>query len=166
MKIEILCVVGGGFMGRQIGLCAAIHGVTVTVYDVTEEACRDIRAWEEDYLAGRIAKGRMTEAEVAETKARFSVHASLEQAVEGVQCVIECVPENEELKHKVLRQISDAIADDVIIATNTSYMVSSIFAKDVKHPENLCNAHFYSHALVMKAVEVAWKKNVVWLMWD
>ena len=33
MEIKKVCVVGGGQMGRQIALCAAIYGYRVTVYD-------------------------------------------------------------------------------------------------------------------------------------
>ena len=46
------------------------------------------------------------------------------------------------------------IGEDVIIATNSSYMVSSLFADCVKNPSRLCNMHFYNPALVMEFVEV------------
>ena len=35
MEIKKIMVAGGGRMGRQIALCAAIKGVDTTVYDVT-----------------------------------------------------------------------------------------------------------------------------------
>ena len=97
MEIKKICVVGGGLMGRQIGLCAAIHGVDATVYDLKPEVLEAVQKWEDEYLAGRIAKGRMTEEQVAATRERFHLEPSLEKAVEGVDCVIECIVEIQEV---------------------------------------------------------------------
>ena len=154
MEIKKICVVGGGLMGRQIALCASIHGYDATVYDLKPEVLEAVEAWKEDYLAGRIAKGRMTEEQVAATKAKFHLEASLEKAVEGVDCVIECIVEIEEVKANFFRQLDKVIGEDVIVCTNSSFMVSSLFADCLKNPSRLCNMHFYNPALVMKFVEV------------
>ena len=89
-------------MGRQIGLCAAIHGFRVTVYDLMPEVLADVQKWEDEYLAGRIAKGRMTEEQVAATKTRFAVVSDIRQAVSNADLVIEAVIENEDVKKSVL----------------------------------------------------------------
>ena len=154
MEIKKICVVGGGLMGRQIALCAAIHGYDATVYDLKPEVLDAVKVWHEDYMAGRLAKGRMTEEEVAATNARFHLEASLEKAVEGVQCVIECIVEIKEVKANFFRQVNELVGEDVLLCTNSSYMVSSLFADCVKNPSRLCNMHFYNPALVMKFVEV------------
>ena len=154
MEIKKICVVGGGLMGRQIALCAAIHGYDATVYDLKPEVLDAVKAWHEDYMAGRLAKGRMTEEEVAVTNARFHLEASLEKAVEGVDCVIECIVEIQEVKANFFRQVNALVGEDVLLCTNSSYMVSSLFADCVTNPSRLCNMHFYNPALVMKFVEV------------
>ncbi len=64
-------VVGGGAMGRQIALNSAIHGYRVIACESVEAVRQNLKAWEEEYLAGRIAKGRMTEEQVAGIKERF-----------------------------------------------------------------------------------------------
>ena len=153
-KIQNICVVGGGLMGRQIALCATIYGYKATVYDLKPEVVEAVKVWEEDYLAGRIAKGRMTEEQVAGIKERFSVTGDLNEAVKGVDCVIEAIVEVEEIKRKFFKQLDEVIAEDVIVCTNSSYMVSSTFADCLKNPSRLCNMHFYNPALVMKFVEV------------
>ena len=61
MEIKSICVVGGGRMGRQIALNAAIYGFEASVYDLSEKVCADIQAWADDYMAGRVQKGRMTQ---------------------------------------------------------------------------------------------------------
>ena len=154
MAIQKVCVVGAGRMGRQIGLCAAIYGYQVKVFDANPEVLEDVARWEEEYLAGRIAKKRMTEKQVAGIKERFSKVSDLKVACGDADLVIEAIYEDEDAKHAVFRQISGLIRDDTIVATNSSVMVSSIFKDDVKNPARLCNMHFYNPVLVMKFVEV------------
>ncbi len=155
MDIKKVCVVGGGQMGRQIALCAAIHGYEVTVCDTFPGVPEKVRAWSEEYLAGRIAKGRMTEAEVSETKGRFAVGSDLSAAAADADLVIEAIVEVYEEKQKLFRQLDGIIGPKTIVATNSSYMVSSLFKDCFKDASRLCNCHFYNPALVMKFVEVA-----------
>ena len=154
MDINKITVIGGGQMGRQIALTSSIHGVDATVYDLNGDVCDAVVAWEDEYLAGRIAKGRMTEEQVAATKKLFHVEKDFDKALAGSQCVIEAVIEVEDVKRKVLHSVSEKVGEDVIIATNSSFMVSSKFADCVKNPSRLANMHFYNPVLVMKFVEV------------
>ncbi|MBR1781605.1 MAG: 3-hydroxyacyl-CoA dehydrogenase family protein [Oscillospiraceae bacterium] len=154
MEIRKVCVIGGGLMGRQIALCSAIHGYDVVVYDSFAGVPEKVRAWAEEYLAGRIAKGKMTEAEVAATKARFTVGDDMEAAAGDADLVIEAIVEVYEAKEKLFRQLNDIIRPDAIVATNSSYMVSSLFQNCFGDASRLCNCHFYNPALVMKFVEV------------
>lgn len=154
MEIKRCCVIGGGRMGRQIALNAAIHGFPTVVYDVSEAVRKDVADWSEEYLAGRVAKGRLSQDQVDQIKGIFRVESDLVQAVGGVDCVIEAIVEIEDVKRDLFRQLSDILPEETIIATNSSFMVSSTFAKDVKNPARLCNMHFYNPALVLKCVEV------------
>ena len=154
MEIKKVAVIGGGLMGRQIGLNAAIYPYEVKLFDVMPAVREAVKAWEDEYLAGRIAKGRMTEEQVAGIKSRFSVAETIEEAVSDADLVIEAVLERKDVKHSVMKQLSDICREDCIIASNSSYMVSSTFLEDVKNPSRLCNMHFFNPALVMKLVEV------------
>ena len=154
MEIKRVCVIGGGLMGRQIALNTAIYPFEVKVFD-TVPAVRDaVRAWSEEYLAGRIAKGRMTEEQVAGIKSRFSVAESLEEAVKDVDLVIEAIVEREDVKRSVFTQLSALVREDTILATNSSYMPSSMFKDAVTNPGRLLNLHYFNPALVMKLTEV------------
>lgn len=154
MEIKKLCVAGGGRMGRQIAMCAAIYGVESTVYDVMEGVLLDVEAWADEYLAGRVAKGRMSQEQVDAIRARFHTCKVLSEAVKDADCVIECIIEKEDVKRDFFKQVDACIDDHVILATNSSFMVSSKFADCVKNPSRLCNLHFFNPALVMKFVEV------------
>ena len=154
MEIKNICVVGGGRMGRQIALNAAIYGYGAAVYDVNAAVLEDVKKWAGEYLAGRVAKGKLTAEQAEKVKSLFRVESDLARACEGADCVIEAVVEIEDVKHKLFQQLDGIVGKDVILCTNSSYMVSSLFAKDVSNPSRLCNMHFYNPALVMKFVEV------------
>ncbi len=154
MKIQKVCVIGGGLMGRQIALNTAIYPYAVTIFDANSAVLEDVSGWVETYLHGRITKGRMTEEQVAEIKQRFHVCSTLEEALNDVDLVIEAIVEIEDIKHKVLKQISDLVRPDTLITTNSSRMPSSLFKDDVANPQRLANLHYFNPALVMKLVEV------------
>lgn len=154
MKIQNVAVIGGGRMGRQIALNTAIYPYKVTIFDANPAVLEDVVAWEDEYLAGRIAKGRMTEEQVALIRSRFTVCASLEEAVRDADLVIEAVVEREDVKSALFSSLSELVRPDTILATNSSRIVSSKFAKDVKNPSRLANMHYFNPALVLKLVEV------------
>ncbi len=154
MEIQKICVAGGGRMGRQIAMCAAIYGVEATVYDLMDAVLADVEAWADEYLTGRVAKGRMTQEQVDAIRTRFHTEKDLQKAVQGVDCIIECVIEKEDVKREFFKTVDQYIDENVILATNSSAIVSSQFADCVKNPSKMCNMHFYNPALVMKFVEV------------
>jgi len=154
MTIKTVCVVGGGNMGRQIALSTAKYGYEVFCTDSNANVCAQAAAWAEDYLAGRVAKGRMTAEEVAAIKGRFHITADLAEAAKNADLVIEAIFENEEAKHEVFRKLNALAPKTAILATNSSTMVSSIFAGDVDDSSRVANLHYFNPALVMELVEV------------
>lgn len=154
MNIQKVCVIGGGLMGRQIALNTAIYPFEVTIFDANPAVLEDMGKWLDNYLAGRIAKGRMTEEQVAQIRSRFTVCATMEEAVKDVDLVIEAIVERKDIKSLVFKQVDALVRPDTIIATNSSRMVSSLFKDDISHPERLANLHYFNPALVMKLVEV------------
>lgn len=147
-------VIGGGTMGRQIALNTAIHGYEVVVCENSPAVLSDLERWKEEYLSGRIAKGRMTPEQVTAVKNRFSLTDDLALACRDTDLVIEAIIEDEQAKTDLLNTVSRLVCPNTVIATNSSYMVSSTFAPVVDHPERLANLHYFAPALVMKLVEV------------
>ena len=155
MEIRTVAVIGGGLMGRQIALNTAIYPYEVYITDNNPEVLKKVADWEEEYLAGRIAKGRMTEEQVAGIKSRFHIVATTEEAVKNADLVIEAVLERKDIKEIVLTTAAKYAREDCIIATNSSYMPSSLFAELIPNPSRLCNLHYFNPALVMKLTEIA-----------
>jgi len=154
MIIKNVCVVGGGRMGSQIALNAAISGYSVTCYDKIPEVCKKVEMWKDEYLAERIAKGRMTPEQVAEAKRNFTVANDLKAAAGNADLVIEAIVEVYEAKAALFKELDAVIRPDTIVATNSSFMVSSLFKDCISNPGRLLNCHYYNPALVMKFVEV------------
>lgn len=154
MEIKTVCVVGGGMMGRQIALNTAKYGYEVYITDVSADVCKGAEDWKNDYLAGRIAKGRMTEEEVAGIQSRMHITGQLEEAAKDADLVIEAIFEDENAKHVIFRKLNAICREDTILATNSSAMVSSIFIPDVENPARLANLHYFNPALVMELTEI------------
>ena len=154
MEIKNVCVVGGGMMGRQIAIGIAKYGYHVSVADNNQTVLDQMKAWTEDYLAGRVTKGRMTQEEVDALKGRLVITNCLEEAVKDSDLVIEAIFEDENAKHSIFQQINQYAPKTAILATNSSTMVSSIFASDVDDPSRLANFHYFNPALVMELIEV------------
>ena len=141
-------------MGRQIALNTAIHGYEVVVCESFPAALASLESWKEEYLAGRVSKGRMTQEQVDAVKVRFSVTDDLAAACKDTDIVIEAIIEDKQAKTDLLGKVSKLVRSDTVIATNSSFMVSSTFAGVVDHPERLANLHYFAPALVMKLVSM------------
>ena len=157
MKIEEIknvCVCGGGQMGRQIALNTAIYGYEVYLTSGRAETLLKVKEWAEEYLRGRVEKGKMSLEQAEAVKGRMHYAAELEEAAKDCQLVIEAIVEDKDLKTEFFTRLSDIVSEDTIIASNSSYIVSSEFKDYVKNPSRLANLHFFNPALAMKAVEV------------
>ena len=64
-NIKIVAVIGAGAMGQQIAMNTALNGrekgYKVILCDSFPSAVEKAKKWSADYLAGRVAKGRLTQ---------------------------------------------------------------------------------------------------------
>src|SRR5690606_24346657 len=89
--------------------------------------------------------------EIAE---RVAFTSSLEKAVENAEFIIEAVPENIGLKHQIYQQLEGLIANDIIIASNSSGLMPTALAEGMKHPERFVLTHFWNPAHLIPLVEI------------
>jgi len=152
--VKNIAVVGAGNMGHQISLLCAIQGYKTTCTDISQDMLNKAMAFVDDYLPGRVKKGRMTQEQVDKAAANISFTPKLDEAVKDADYVIEAVLEKVALKRKVFADLDKMTPPHAILATNSSAIVSSLIADATKRPQKVVNLHFFNPALVMKLVEV------------
>jgi 3-hydroxybutyryl-CoA dehydrogenase len=154
MKTNKIAVVGAGNMGHQIALSAALAGFQVKCTDVSPEILAKAEQFADSYLPGRVAKGKLTQEEAKQARANVVFVPTLEEAAADADLVIEAVIEKLDVKRDLFAQFDELTPPHAILASNSSYIVSSRIADVTKRPDKVCNMHFFNPALVMKLVEV------------
>ena len=152
--IRKICVTGAGQMGSQIAMQAALHGFDVALHDISEEQLEKAMAGNRKQLDRRVQKGKLQQAQVDAALARLSTTTSLEEAADGADFVIEAVTERLEVKRQVFAELDRLTPERAVLATNSSYLMSSQIADATGRPDKVCNMHFFYPPLVMKLVEV------------
>ncbi len=150
--IKHIAVLGAGVMGRGIAVAAAVAGYQVTLFDINKDVLDQASAYAEKFFSGSVKRGKMTEAQKAETLARIKITQDIKDMV--ADFIVEAILENLELKQKVLRGIEAQNDAGTIIASNTSTIPITQIAAGLDRPENVVGMHFFNPAPIMKLVEV------------
>lgn len=149
-----LAVVGGGFMGSQIAVQAALNGVEVRLQDISREQLERSRELNRGHLRRRVEKGRLTEAALAAAFGRIAETTDLDEAVGDADLVIEAIVERLDAKREVFERMDRAAPEHAILASNSSTIVISQLADATRRPDRCANMHFFSPVLVMELCEV------------
>ena len=152
-SIERVAVLGGGLMGSGIAESTARAENPVLVRDIDDDAIGAARGRIETSLSHAVERGKVGEAEAAEILNRISYTTELD-AIADADLVIEAVPENAELKANILAQVAGIVAEEALIASNTSSIPIAQLAGGLSHPERVLGLHFFSPVPVMNLVEV------------
>jgi 3-hydroxybutyryl-CoA dehydrogenase len=153
-KLKNIAVIGAGNMGHQIALHAAISGFKVKCFDINSETLKKADQFVDEYLPGRVAKGRLTQAQADVTRTNIQFTDKLENAVSDADYVIEAVLEVLDIKRALFKDLDRLAPPHAVLASNSSAIVSSKIADVTSRPEKVLNLHFFNPALVMKLVEV------------
>jgi 3-hydroxybutyryl-CoA dehydrogenase len=152
--VKNVCVVGAGNMGHQIALQCALSGYKTVSTDVVPAVLEKAEKFVDNYLPGRVQKGKMTEDAAKAARSRISFTGDLKEAAKDADLVIEAVLERIDLKRKIFADLDKIAPPGAILATNSSFIVSSRIADATARQDRVCNLHFFNPALVMKLVEV------------
>jgi len=141
-------------MGQQIGMLCAMHGYETYVAESNPAQLERAQKFANEYLPGRVAKGRITQEECDQAFANIHFVEDFTEAVKDADIVVEAAFEQLELKKTIFRQLDEACKPEALLVTNASFICTSEVKDSVKNPGRLCNMHFFNPALVMKCVEV------------
>ena len=146
-------VVGTGAMGRGIAQVTAQGGIRAILFDAAPGGAAKAKAGIVDILKGLVAKGRLTDADVARAEANLGVADRIED-LKACHIVVEAVFENLEVKQKLFGELEAVIAPDAILASNTSSIRIASIARALKHRDRVCGMHYFNPVPLMKLVEV------------
>lgn len=148
-------------MGLGIALVAAQKAsVPVTLVDNSQASIDKGLKFADKLLEKDVSKQRITQDDATKTRERLSSSTNIED-LNGVDFVIEAVPEIPDLKFKIFSQLAQICPPHAILATNTSSIsITRIAASTTKDPTDLSassrvvSTHFMNPVPVQKGVEI------------
>jgi 3-hydroxybutyryl-CoA dehydrogenase len=153
MGFQKIGVLGSGIMGGGIAEVAASTGATVIVRSRSQAMANAMLDTMAKSLARQVEKGKRTQVEADELRARVSATTHLGD-LSDCDFVIESVVEDLDVKRAVFAELSEVINEDAILATNTSTLSVIELAMETSRPDKVCGLHFFNPAPAMSLVEV------------
>lgn len=149
----IIGVLGGGAMGSGIAQVAATAGNRVVLYDTNAEALKKSEAALTKILSRLVEKGKIDQAKSDEIKNKISYATDIEE-FHACNLVIEAIIEDLEIKKTMFNNLELIVADDCILASNTSSLSLASIAAACERPERVIGIHFFNPAPLMPLVEI------------
>ena len=153
MALHTIGIVGTGTMGRGIAQVSAQAGYEVVFQNRRQASVDRALAQIQKSLTRLASKGKIADADVSEALGRIRGVVPLEE-LKGCERVIECVPEDLDLKREILEKLDGILNDEAIIATNTSSLSVTKLASFVSRPGHFLGMHFFNPVPAMKLVEI------------
>jgi 3-hydroxybutyryl-CoA dehydrogenase len=152
-SIRTVAVLGAGTMGNGIAHIFARRGYGVILRDVEQRFLDRALDTISKNLDRELRKGKIAESEKPSILARIDLVTKIE-AISRADFVIEAVPEQLELKRKVLVEADRVLRPETILATNTSSISVTTLAAATQRPDRFIGMHFMNPVPVMPLVEV------------
>lgn len=153
-SIRNITVFGPGMMGSGIAQVFAGNEdlkVTIFIREKFEYECMDKIKSNLQVLK---ENGVITEEKIKGILDRISLTEDLQEAVKDADFIIECIPENMELKQDLFKRLEPICKDTTIFATNTSVMSITEISEKVKDKSRLVGTHFWNPPYLIPLVEV------------
>lgn len=146
---SIASVIGSGTMGPGIAATLARAGVSVRLFDISDEAIARAEAMFE------VVNGVLET--VGTPKAAggsVTFGTDLAAAVKDSELIIEAIPERLDLKQQLLTDLEAIVGDDVIIATNTSGIPITAMGEGMTVPGRLIGMHWSNPPHLIPMIEI------------
>jgi 3-hydroxyacyl-CoA dehydrogenase/enoyl-CoA hydratase/3-hydroxybutyryl-CoA epimerase len=151
--VDKCAVVGAGIMGGGIAQLFSHQGIWVRLKDINYAAvAQGLRAAAERYKEA-VKRKSLTLSQAAKSMTRISGTLDYSGFAQA-DVVIEAVIENMDVKKKVFRELSEAVSDRAILATNTSALSVTEMAGETKDPSRVIGLHFFNPVHRMPLVEI------------
>jgi 3-hydroxybutyryl-CoA dehydrogenase len=152
-EIKTVGVLGAGTMGNGIAHVFARSGYSVILRDIEQRFLdRGLETIARN-LDREVKKAKISEADKAAALARIRPATDV-QSLAAADFVVEAVPEQLDLKIRVLKDADAVLRPGAILASNTSSISITLLAAQTSRPENFIGMHFMNPVPVMVLVEV------------
>jgi 3-hydroxybutyryl-CoA dehydrogenase len=153
MTIRTVGLVGGGTMGQGIAITCAASGLDVLLREKSPDLARESMDEIGHALDRDIAKWRRTQ---SEKKAILGRVRTLDEfdALEKADIIIECVPEDLELKSSIFQRLDNICPPEDILATNTSSLSVTEIGARTRRSDRVIGLHFLQPVPKVPLVEV------------
>jgi 3-hydroxybutyryl-CoA dehydrogenase len=149
----VVGVVGGGRMGSGIAQVFAAAGAAVTIAEADLAAGAAARDRVAMGLLRAAERGRLAEAPEAVLE-RVGLAADVAGLPAEADLIVEAVPEDADLKVRVLAAAEDAVAERAVLASNTSSLSIAGLAGGLRRPSRLVGMHFFNPVPASDLVEI------------
>ena len=146
-------VIGFGTMGSGIAQVCLEAGYDVIAIEQEERFFDRGRKQIQKNWNRSLEKGRLTEEQKKIYEAKLTTTTDWQQLAD-VDCVIEAVSENIELKKDIFTKLGEIVKEDALVVSNTSGLSITEMASVISHPERVMGFHFFNPVPVMKLVEL------------
>ena len=144
-------VIGAGAMGSGIAQAfAQTEGYEVYLCDIKEEFAAGGKDRIAKSFAGRVAKGKMEQADADKILAKITT--GLKDICKDCDLIVEAAFENLEVKKTTFKELHAICKPDCIFSSNTSSLSITEIGAGIGRP--VIGMHFFNPAPVMKLVEV------------
>ena len=146
-------VLGAGSMGSGIAQVAAQNGHEVVLVDSYSEQLVNSKSTLAKTFEKLVQKEKVTAEDSKKIQNRIQYSISVEDFA-SCGIIIEAIVENLEIKKTVFSQLESIVAEDCILASNTSSLSIASIAAACKKSERVIGIHFFNPAPLMPLVEI------------
>lgn len=146
-------IIGAGQMGSGIAQVSSLASFEVNLIDVSDILLQKALDKINSNMERQVKKSFIEEEDRLAALGRITVSTEMD-FISNCDLVIEAATEQEQVKIKILKELSSHLKPNAIIATNTSSISITRLASATDRADKFIGMHFFNPVPVMKLVEI------------
>ena len=141
--IKKVCFIGAGTMGCFNSLMASVAGYECVIYDPSKESLASRKKNQKAMGEFLNHSNFFNEVDLDASISKIKNESNLINALEGADLISESIPENFDLKIKVLKEVESLIGNNAILTTNTSSLSVTKMSQQLNSSTHFAAMHFH-----------------------
>ncbi len=151
--INNIFVVGAGQMGHGIAFVSALNGYNVQLFDMSSDALALAEEKMSTHLQKGLDKGKVSTEQADAFTNNLRTTTSIDDCT-SADLFIEAIPEKMSLKKELFKDVDKRLAEQAIIASNTSSLSIHELALSTSRADRFVGLHFFNPVHIMKLLEI------------